>query len=41
MNNLTVIIPFFNEEQFLKESIKRVLSSKVADFLILVDDCSR
>ena len=40
MNNLTVIIPFFNEEQFLKESIKRVLSSKVADFLILVDDCS-
>lgn len=40
MENLTVIIPFYNEENFLRESIERVLSAKIADNLILVDDCS-
>ena len=40
MNNLTVIIPFYNEENFLRKSIERVLSAKIADNLILVDDCS-
>ena len=40
MENLTVIIPFYNEENFLRKSIERVLSAKVADNLILVDDCS-
>ena len=40
MKNLTVIIPFYNEEKFLEASINRVLKSQVADFLILVDDCS-
>ena len=40
MENLTVIIPFYNEENFLRKSIERVLSAKIADNLILVDDCS-
>lgn len=40
MENLTVIIPFYNEEKFLRESIERVLSAAIADNLILVDDCS-
>ena len=40
MENLTVIVPFYNEENFLRESIERVLRATIADKLILVDDCS-
>ena len=40
MENLTVLIPFYNEENFLRQSIDRVIASEVADQIILIDDCS-
>ena len=40
MENLTVLIPFFNEENFLRKSIDRVIASEIADQIILIDDCS-
>ncbi|MDP8217560.1 MAG: glycosyltransferase [Candidatus Theseobacter exili] len=41
MNNVSVIIPSFNREYFLKEAIESVLSQKHIDFeLIVVDDGS-
>lgn len=38
--NLTVIVPFFNEEKYLKESVSKLASTKIADEIFLVDDCS-
>ena len=40
MENLTVLIPFYNEENFLRHSINRVIDSDIADQIILIDDCS-
>ena len=40
MENLTVIIPFYNEEKFIERSLNRVLQSKIADEIILIDDGS-
>ena len=40
MNNLSVIIPFYNEEVFIKDSIERVLSDDIYEEILLVDDCS-
>jgi len=40
MHNLCVIIPFYNELEFLKESVDRVLNEKIFDQIILSDDCS-
>lgn len=40
MYSLTVIIPFYNEEDFLEESFKRLYLSNVADQIYLVDDGS-
>ena len=40
MQNLTVIIPFYNEKDFLLESVKRVLSLNIFERIILSDDCS-
>ena len=40
MQNLTVIIPFYNEKDFLLESVKRVLSLNIFEGIILSDDCS-
>jgi glycosyltransferase involved in cell wall biosynthesis len=40
MNNLAVIIPFFNEEVYLEDSVKRVLKFDIFNQIILVDDCS-
>jgi len=40
MNNLAVIIPFFNEENFLKTSIEGLLKNDIFEQIILVDDCS-
>lgn len=40
MNSLCVIVPFFNEEKFLKESLERINNLKIFDQIILVDDCS-
>ena len=38
--NLTVIVPFYNEEKFLKDSVTKLESVKVAKYIYLVDDCS-
>src|SRR6056300_1588785 len=35
-----VIVPFFNEEKFLKKSISRLLMEEIVDEIVLVDDCS-
>lgn len=40
MENLTVIIPFYNEEKFIKQSLEKVLSSNIADEILLIDDGS-
>ena len=40
MNNLAVIIPFFNEENYLKDSIERVLKLNIFHQILIVDDCS-
>lgn len=40
MQNLCVIIPFYNEKRFLEESLKRVLDNDIYDQIILSDDCS-
>jgi dolichol-phosphate mannosyltransferase len=40
MNNLSVIVPFYNEENSLKKSIERLLKNDIFDQIILVDDCS-
>jgi glycosyltransferase involved in cell wall biosynthesis len=40
MYSLTAVIPFYNEEDFLQDSFERVLSSGVADKILLVDDSS-
>ena len=40
MNTLSVIIPFFNEERYIEESINRVLAVDIFDQIILSDDCS-
>lgn len=37
---LSVIIPVYNERKTLREIIDRVLSTELADEIILVDDCS-
>lgn len=38
--SLGVIVPFFNEEKFLNESIKRLLKLNIVEQIVLVDDCS-
>ena len=40
MENLAVLIPFYNEENFLRHSINRLIDSDIADQIILIDDCS-
>ena len=40
MNSLSVINPFYNEEQFLETSINRLIKTQIADEIYLVDDCS-
>ena len=40
MNNLAVIVPFYNEENYLQKSINRLTDSDIFDQIILVDDCS-
>lgn len=39
-NQLTVIVPFFNEEEFLKSSVTRLVNSNNCQEVILVDDKS-
>ena len=40
MINLSVIVPFFNEEQFLDESVKRLLSNDIYTSIYLIDNNS-
>jgi glycosyltransferase involved in cell wall biosynthesis len=37
---LSVIIPVYNEKKTLSEIVERVLATKLADEILLVDDCS-
>jgi len=40
MQNLCVIIPFYNEKEFLLNSVNRVLETGIADQILLSDDFS-
>jgi len=40
MKTLSVLIPVFNEEKTVVESIKRVLDTEIFNEIIIVDDCS-
>ena len=40
MENLTVIVPFYNEEKYLYESVQRLLAEKIFERIILVNDFS-
>ena len=40
MKNLTVIVPVYNEELFLEESLNRLLKLKENFAILIVDDCS-
>ena len=40
MKNLAVIVPFYNEKDFLEISLKRVTDLDIFDQIILTDDCS-
>ena len=40
MHNLSVIIPFFNEKEFLLDSVNRVLDTGIAHQIFLSDDFS-
>ena len=40
MKNLCVIIPFYNEKEFLELSLKRVTDLNFFEQIILTDDCS-
>jgi len=40
MKTLSVIVPFFNEENTLMKSVSKLIQANVADQIILVDDCS-
>ena len=38
---LSIVVPVFNTEKYLKQCIESILNQKFKDFeLILVDDCS-
>src|SRR6056300_447424 len=40
MKNLGVIVPFYNEELFLNESVGRLIKQKIFHQIVLEDDCS-
>jgi len=40
MHNLCVIIPFYNEIDFLLKSVNRILKEEIFEQIILSDDCS-
>lgn len=39
-NSLTIIVPFYNEENTLSESVKGLINQDIAENIILVDDSS-
>ena len=40
MTSLTVIVPVFNEEQTVQESLSRLDSVDIVSKILIVDDCS-
>ena len=40
MNTLTVIVPFYNEINFLEKSVNRLLEHNIYSKILLVDDNS-
>ena len=40
MKNLTVIVPVYNEELFLEQSLDRLLALEEDFKILIVDDCS-
>lgn len=38
--SLTVLVPFYNEENYLEQSVKKLIEENVADQIILINDCS-
>lgn len=38
--DLTVVVPFYNEDRYLHKSVTDLEKTKVAKFIFLVDDCS-
>ena len=38
--SLGIIVPFYNEENFLEKSVSRLLKLHIVDQIVLVDDCS-
>jgi len=38
--SLTVLVPFYSEENTITESLKNLIDSNVADEIILINDCS-
>ena len=40
MITLSVIVPFYNEEKYLQESVERLLKADIYEHIFLVDDCS-
>lgn len=40
MNTLTAIVPFYNEERYLKKSVENLLQVKQIQEIFLIDDCS-
>ena len=40
MKNLSVLVPFFNEEETLYNSVTKLISTKISDEIILINDNS-
>lgn len=41
MYDLTVLVPFYNEEAFLQKSFQRLYDSNVAEYIFLINDSSK
>lgn len=40
MNNLTIVVPFYNEQSTLLDAVENLINEGIADEIILVNDCS-
>ena len=40
MSTLTIIVPVYNEEKFVIQSLERLNKVSIVDEVIVVDDCS-
>ena len=40
MSTLTIIVPVYNEEKFVIQSLERLNKLSIVDEVIVVDDCS-